>query len=233
MNTRPTSGYYREACNRLALCYDPLMRLLGRAVGGEHQVRRDMVEQAGLSPGERVLDVGCGTGTLAVLMAQKVGTSGEIVGIDLSPRMIERARRKALLPQLKFYQQSIEAINFPDGYFDAVTATYVLHEMPRAARCNTLREIRRVLKPGGRLLVVDIYRPGGKFRYAVFRLLMLLENPTAWDFLDHGLLNELGEAGFENFRQSFIVDDLVPATLAVNPLPVQKAGDGTDVQQHD
>ncbi len=59
----------------------------------------------------------------------------------------------------------------------------------------------------------------------MFRLLMLLENATAWDFLDQGLLNELGEAGFENIRQVFIIHDFLPVTLADNPFPARKVED--------
>jgi demethylmenaquinone methyltransferase/2-methoxy-6-polyprenyl-1,4-benzoquinol methylase/phosphoethanolamine N-methyltransferase len=214
MNTRQTTGYYREACNRLAPCYDPLVRLMGLGVGGERRIRQSIIDHLELFTGDRVLDVGCGTGTLAVMMARIFGATGTVVGIDLSPRMLDVARRKATLPQLTFLQQNAEDLPFQSAHFDKATVTYVLHEMPHEARLNTLQEIYRVLRPDGRLLVVDIHRPRGRLRYVLFRLLMLGEGETAWNLLDHGLSYEIRAAGFESPWQHYIIRDFIPVTLA-------------------
>lgn len=214
-SARQTTGYYREACNRLAPFYDALVGFLAFFIGGEHQLRQRIVALAGLRRGDCVLDVGCGTGTMATMMAERVGAEGQVVGIDLSPRMIEIARRKATTAQLTFLHASAEDIPFPDEHFHAVTITYALHEMPRAARRNTLNEIHRVLKPGGRLVAVDYYEPRRWSRKAVVRLLMLMEGATAKDLLRSGLSNEIKTAGFEDIRQVFIVRDFIPVTLAV------------------
>jgi demethylmenaquinone methyltransferase/2-methoxy-6-polyprenyl-1,4-benzoquinol methylase/phosphoethanolamine N-methyltransferase len=214
MDTKPTSGYFREACNRLAPYYDPLVRVTMLCVGGERRIRQKIINHLELGPADHVRDAGCGTGTLAVMMACTIGSTGSVVGIDLSPRMLNVAQRKASLPQLTFLKQNAEDLQFPDGYLDKVTAVYVLHEMLHEARQNTLREIYRVLKPDGHLLVVDIHQPQGRLRHALFRLLMLGEGETAWDLLAHGLLNEIQATGFENPQQCFIIRDLVPVTLA-------------------
>ena len=215
MSARQTTGYYREACNRLAPFYDALVRSLAFFIGGEHHLRERVVTLAGLRRGDYVLDVGCGTGTMATMMAQRVGTEGQVVGIDLSPRMIEIAKRKGQMVQLIFLQANAEDIPYPDNYFHTVTITFALHEMPRAARYNTLNEIHRVLKPGGRLVVVDYYEPRSWSRKAIVWLLMLMEGATAKDLLTSGLLNEIKLASFEDIHQVFIVRDLIPVTLAV------------------
>lgn len=208
------TGYYRSWCNTLALFYDALTGALGLFVGGERRFRGKIVAAANLQYGDKVLDVGCGTGSLAVLMAQRAGENGEVAGIDLSPRMLAAARRKANLPQLTFRRANAEAIPYPNGHFDVVTMTYVLHEMPRRARENTLREARRVLTPNGRLIVVDLHEPKSWWRRMAFKLLMLWENETAWDLVRNGLQNEIAQAGFQNVQQEFIYQDLAPVTLA-------------------
>jgi ubiquinone/menaquinone biosynthesis C-methylase UbiE len=195
------TGHYRENCNRMAPIYDLLTRFLGLFVGGEDKLRRQMIALANLEPGHKVLDVACGTGTLAVVMAEAVGETGETVGIDLSPKMLASAGKKSDRSQLIFRQASAEDIPYPNGYFDRVTITYGLHEMRRAARLNTLREMRRVLKADGRLLIVDMAVPRKPFQRWIFRVLMLMEEETAWDMLRRGLANEVREAGFADIRQ--------------------------------
>jgi ubiquinone/menaquinone biosynthesis C-methylase UbiE len=116
-----------------------------------------MINLARLKPGETVLDVGCGTGTLAIVAKGRVGRTGKVHGIDASPEMIARARKKTEKAGLAvdFRKASIEALPFQDRQVDVVLSTLMLHHLPRQVRENGLYEIRRVLKPGGRVLIVD------------------------------------------------------------------------------
>jgi ubiquinone/menaquinone biosynthesis C-methylase UbiE len=116
-----------------------------------------MVDLAGLKPGETVLDVGCGTGTLLIAAKRRLGPSGRAIGIDPSPEMIARAQRKAkrLGVDVAFQVGIIESLPFPDAYCDAVLSTLMIHHLPSELRECGAREIARVLKPGGRMLVVD------------------------------------------------------------------------------
>lgn len=135
--------------------YDLLVFIATR--GRESAFRQKVLDLARLKPGESVLDVGCGTGTLAIAARRRVGHDGNVFGIDASPEMIATAGKKARKAglEINFRNQSIEALPFPDGRFDAVLSTVMLHHLPRKVREAGIREIRRVLKPGGRVLIVD------------------------------------------------------------------------------
>ncbi|HWR16850.1 MAG TPA: methyltransferase domain-containing protein [Terriglobales bacterium] len=125
---------------------------------GKERVFRDRVLNfARLAPGERVLDVGCGTGTLAIAAKRRVGPSGKVYGIDASPEMLARAEQKASKSgvEVLFRNGLAEALPFPDGHFDAVLSTVMLHHLPTSTRAKCAAELRRVLRPGGRVLVVD------------------------------------------------------------------------------
>lgn len=139
-----------------AFRYDVRLWLMAR--GRESRLREEMVDRARLAPGEAVLDVGCGTGTLAIAAARKVGPSGEVHGIDPSPEMVGRARRKARRAgaAITFEVGVAQALPYPDARFDAVLSTFVLHQLPHEALRDAIREVRRVLRPGGRVLLVDI-----------------------------------------------------------------------------
>lgn len=138
--------------------YDVLVWLL--LLGRERAFRERLVQLARLEPGQSVLDVGCGTGSLAIAVKQRVGHPGTVQGIDASREMIARARKKASKAgvDVTFTHGVVEALPFPDGQFDAVLSTLMLHHLPREARNQCAREVRRVLKPGGRVLAVDFGR---------------------------------------------------------------------------
>jgi ubiquinone/menaquinone biosynthesis C-methylase UbiE len=120
-----------------------------------------MLDLAYLKPGESVLDIGCGTGTLAIAAKQRVGLTGRVYGVDASPEMLARASGKANRAGVEVVFQNCiaERLPFPDGEFDAVLSTVMLHHLGRKARQQCAHEVRRVLKPGGRVLAVDFARP--------------------------------------------------------------------------
>ena len=134
--------------------YDLVMWFLAR--GREQALRQMIADLAQLQPGQAVLDVGCGTGTLALVAKERVGTTGRICGIDPGSRQIARARSKAARSGLSidFQLGVIEQLAFPDQSFDVVLSTFMIDHVPHDLRRQGLAEIARVLKPGGRLLVV-------------------------------------------------------------------------------
>jgi ubiquinone/menaquinone biosynthesis C-methylase UbiE len=140
--------------------------------GREPALREKMVDLAGLNPGETVLDVGCGTGTLLIAAKRRVGASGRAFGIDPSPEMIVTAQKKAkrLGADIAFEVGIIESLPFPDAYCDAVLSTLMIHHLPAELRQRGAREIARVLKPGGRVLAVD-FSQGGDGKHGLFAYL--------------------------------------------------------------
>jgi len=143
-----------------AAFYDALTGVL--FLGGERRVREMTADLAHLQPGECVLDVGCGTGTLTLIAKRRVGP-GAVAGVDAAPDMVAVARRKASRAGLAidFQVGLIQALPFPDNTFDVVLSSLVLHHVPAEYRPRGFVEIRRVLKPGGRLYAVDFRAPAG------------------------------------------------------------------------
>ena len=121
------------------------------------ELRRKTVTLAGIQPGEHVLDVGCGTGTLALEVVRRAGRAGRVTGIDPSSEQIARARSKAARHNVPvdFQIGVIEHLPFPDQTFEVVLSTLMMHHVPAPLKRQGLAEIARVLKPGGRLIIAD------------------------------------------------------------------------------
>lgn len=149
-----TEGYTLGA---LAGLYDALTRMMG--IG--RAFRDWTVELAQVKPGDRVLDVGCGTGSLTIVAKERAGSAGEVHGVDAAPEMIDTARRKAAQvgADVDFQVGLIEGIPFPGDQFDVVLSSLMLHHLPDDLKRKGLAEIHRVLKPGGCLLAVDFGPP--------------------------------------------------------------------------
>lgn len=152
--------------------YDILVRVL--TGGHEGAFRALTLDLADLRPGERVLDVGCGTGTLAIEARGRVGSDGTVTGIDAAEEMILRAREKADAADVDvaFETAPAEALPFADGSFDVVLTSLFLHHLPDDLQPQAFREMRRVLVPGGRLLVVDFRPPRGRVGRALTSLIL-------------------------------------------------------------
>jgi ubiquinone/menaquinone biosynthesis C-methylase UbiE len=136
--------------------YDMLVTVLTR--GREDKFRKTTLDLADPRAGESVLDVACGTGTLALGAKERVGAEGKVCGLDAAPKMVERARWKAARAgaDVAFELAVAEQIPFPDAQFDLVLCTLALHHFPASIRGRALAEILRVLKPDGRLLALDM-----------------------------------------------------------------------------
>jgi len=165
---------------------------------GTNKVRRATVRAGKVQPGEAVLDVGCGTGTLALLLEEPVGPKGRVEGIDASLDMLARARKKLAKRHSRANVQPAVAEDLPfgDGEFDLVTSTYVFHHLPDDLRPQALAEIKRVLKPGGRVLIVDL--AGGPHSFVGF--LMSVFGHAHGGYAE-GLEAQMKDAGFSGVRR--------------------------------
>jgi len=152
---------------RWAPYYDFTVNII--ALGHARMLRRMTVDNALIQPGDTVLDVGCGTGEVA-LLAKTRAKAGKVYGIDPAPEMIAVARNKAARKKLDidFRVGVIEALPFPDARIDVVTSSLMMHHLPDDLKARGLREIYRVLKPGGRLLIADFMRPTGSLMGHLF-----------------------------------------------------------------
>jgi len=128
--------------------------------GQLRELRRKTANLARMQPGEQVLDVGCGTGTLAMEVQSRVGRAGRVAGVDPGTQQIARARRSAARRHvpIDFQIGMIEQLPFPDQSFDVVFSTLMMHHLPASLKRQGLAEIARVLKPGGRLVIADFKR---------------------------------------------------------------------------
>jgi demethylmenaquinone methyltransferase/2-methoxy-6-polyprenyl-1,4-benzoquinol methylase len=145
----------RSMFDRIAPVYDAMNRIM--TLGLDLRWRRLAAESA-VRPGDRALDAACGTGDLAVADV-KAGAS-RVTGLDFSPRMLERARRKA--PAIEWVQGDMLALPFADGTFDAATVGFGVRNVEDLELA--LRELHRVLRPGGRVAILEITQPRGALR---------------------------------------------------------------------
>jgi ubiquinone/menaquinone biosynthesis C-methylase UbiE len=140
---------------RLLPLYDVLTRLSGLS-----RIHRELVRRADLRPGRRVLEIGCGTGRLLRLVRRR-HPGVELAGLDPDPAALDRARRAlAGGPPVRLDRGFADALPYRDGETDVVLSSYMWHHLDPADRPAALREIRRVLRPGGSLHLVDMSGAG-------------------------------------------------------------------------
>jgi ubiquinone/menaquinone biosynthesis C-methylase UbiE len=137
--------------------YDPFLWLLGA-----DKAKQPLIEQAELNGGLRVLDIGCGTGTMAILI-KRMHPEAEVVGIDPDPSALSVADRKAKRARLsvEFNRGFADHMPYADASFDRVFSSFMFHHLAADEKTGTLNEIRRVLKPGGSLHLLDFVRAHG------------------------------------------------------------------------
>jgi demethylmenaquinone methyltransferase / 2-methoxy-6-polyprenyl-1,4-benzoquinol methylase len=213
--TLPPEGV-RRMFDRIAPVYDAMNRLM--TAGLDRRWRRETAA-AVVRPGAEVLDVCCGTGDLAVAAAD---AGGRVTGLDFSEPMLERARRKS--SQIEWLEGDALALPFQDASFNAVTIGFGLRNLADAER--GLAEMRRVLRPGGRVAILEITRPRGLlapfYRFWFDGVIPLagkvLPGGSAYSYLPasvrrfpapEGLARLLDEAGFDEIRWRLFAGGIV------------------------
>lgn len=172
--TEEARGRYIPALRLRALTrfYDPVIRFTTR----EGAFKRRLLDQAGIRSGDRVLDLGCGTGTLALLIDQ-VEPGVQVSGLDADPEMLARARAKAAASgaDIRFDEGLANDLPYEDETFDAVVSTLFFHHLKPPVKTQTASEIARVLRPGGELHVADWGRPSDPLMGALSLSIRLLD----------------------------------------------------------
>lgn len=191
--TEPGRAYLPAAGRDIFLpLYDPIVKLFGGDAA-----RQALLEQAAIRPTDRVFDLGCGTGTFDVLIKQRF-PQVELVCIDPDPKALARARKKAsrAAVAIQFDHGFGDQLPYPDASFDRAISSFVFHHVPAEEREKTLREVRRVLKPGGEFHLADFEGPEDYKQGFVSRLLHshahLKENSAA------KIIGVMKAAGFSN-----------------------------------
>jgi ubiquinone/menaquinone biosynthesis C-methylase UbiE len=176
--------------------YDPFTRLLRL-----DRARRNLLLQADLRPSHRVLDIGCGTGSLVVL-AKQLSPDVEVVGVDPDEKALTRAARKAQRAgaSIQFDRGFSDALPYADGSFDRVFSSFMFHHLERDEKERTLREIQRVLKPGGSLHLLDFGGPNSTSHGSRWR--GLHSHHRLADNDEHTILALLRNAGFTGARKT-------------------------------
>jgi ubiquinone/menaquinone biosynthesis C-methylase UbiE len=175
--------------------YDPVVALTTR----ERTFKARLLDQLDPQPGQRILDLACGTGTFARATAERE-PKATVMGVDGDAEMLARARAKA--PQIAFDKALAQDLPYDDDSFDAVATSLFLHHLTRDMKLAALREVARVLKPGGTLHVADWGPPGDPLMAAAFMGIRLLDGmePTR-DNASGGLPRLYEAAGFDGIEE--------------------------------
>jgi demethylmenaquinone methyltransferase/2-methoxy-6-polyprenyl-1,4-benzoquinol methylase len=182
-------GQVRAMFDRIAGLYDVMNSVM--TAGLHHRWRERAADLAALAPGDRALDVATGTGDLAFELARRVGPSGEVVGSDFSEGMLEHARRKGEgVPGVRFERANALELPYRDGEFAAATVGFGARNFSDLAQ--GLREMTRVVRPGGKVVVLEITTPTRPplstfFRIWFDRVVPLLGRDEAYTYLPNSV----------------------------------------------
>lgn len=188
--------------------------------GGERRLRRTAIEWLKPQTRDKIIDICSGSGTLTIMLDEVMNGEGEVVGVEISPDLIRKAKNKKGVSGLKFVHADAQYIDFPNNYFDKAVIFGALHEMPYEVRCNVLTEAYRILKPDGIIFILEHNKPGKKWKAGFFSTMERFnpEYKTYKDFLRRGLINQTEQAGFEIVKTEIICWEFFQIVLAAkNP----------------
>lgn len=191
----PALGY-----DWLTRFYDPVVGLTTR----EKIFKTALVSQSNIEPGDHVLDLACGTGTLTIMLKQ-ASPQAEIVGIDGDAKILKIAKSKAERAglEIRFDEGMSSSLPYKEDTFDRVVSSLFFHHLTTDSKLQTLREVRRVLKPDGEIHIADWGRPASSLMKLSSRLIQILDGyQTTADSFGGRLPELMADAGFEQIAET-------------------------------
>ncbi len=161
--------------------------------GRRRRVFAQLADLSGVRSGDRVLDVGCGTGYFTRQMARSAAPRGSALGVDPDQVAIAQARRATRLSNCEFSEGTAEALEMPEGTFDVVVSSLMIHHLPESLRAQAIAEMFRVLRPGGRVLIAEFRPPSSRIGRLLIRPFV---SPAMENNSIHLLEPMVREAGF-------------------------------------
>jgi len=175
----------------------PLYDLIAKLLGADG-ARQTLFDLAPLRSGDRVLDIGCGTGTFVTMLKQRY-PGVEVTGLDPDPKALARAKHKAEEARVLvcFHQGFADSLEYPVASFDVVFSSFMFHHLEASNRERTLREVRRVLKPGGSFYLLDFeVSPSGHGLFNLFH-----SGERMRDNTESRILSLMGDSGFSDRKK--------------------------------
>ncbi|MDJ0772801.1 MAG: methyltransferase domain-containing protein [Mastigocoleus sp. MO_167.B18] len=185
--------FLRTLSYRYQWLYDGISRIAALSVGGENKFRRLALQGLTINSDSRILDLCCGSGQATQILTK---ISRNVTGLDASPLSLERAKEN--VPQANYVEAFAEDIPFAENKFDLVHTSAALHEMQPEQLQNILKEVYRILQPGGVFAIVDFHQPTNPlFVPGLWVFFWLFETETAWKLLRSDLPGLLRDVGFK------------------------------------
>ena len=208
------SSFLRPLAYRHRWIYDTVTAVSSLSVGGVERLRGLGLDalKSQLEPGTAVLDLCCGSGEAA---APWLAAGFEVTGLDISEHALDLAAKRH--PALKRVEGLAEDPPLNDHQFSAVQLSVALHEFPRLERSQVLRSIRRLLQPGGWLVIVDLHPAGPWLQLPQQLFCALFETDTAIAMLQDDLVAELQSLGFTSLEQELLAGDALQRITARTP----------------
>ena len=187
----------RSLSYRYQWLYDIVSRLAAITVGGEERLRNLPLQGLTIEPQTKVLDLCCGAGTVTQILAR---FSQDVTGLDASHEALARAAK--IVPEANYVEGLAQNMPLADNQFDLVHTSVALHEMTTQELLAILKEVYRILKPGGIFTLADLHRPHNPVFWPPLAIFMwLFETETAWQLLQTDLVTQLESVGFRECQQ--------------------------------
>jgi ubiquinone/menaquinone biosynthesis C-methylase UbiE len=210
---------YRKWYTWFSYIYDYFMKVMCipfYGFDGERKFRESVVNWIYPQQSDNILDICSGTGTLTIMIAERLARKGKVIGIELFPKQLKLAQRKPMPGNLTFIAGDARHMPFSNNSFDKSVICGALHEMPQNVRHNVLSEAYRLVKPGGTIVIVEQNKPDKKWKAWLFNFLERF-NPeyiTYRNLLECGLRNEIKQVGFRILKTDTLSWEFFQIVLA-------------------